>query len=156
MHIPYMTFLDAVAASAFFFFAGAAIAYAKLGKPSLRQVFALLLLILAAIRTPYAQIVFFVLFPLLVIKTGSIETRTLTLKNDISYGLYIYAFPVQQAIYHVLATSLTPAIMALTALGATAVLASLSWFFVEKPILSNRAVIAAGIGEIKRRVLVRQ
>ncbi len=144
-----LNMLNAVSANAFFFFAGAAIARLNLGNASMRQIIILFLLILVTARFSFAPLVFFILLPLLIIKTGSIETRTLILKNDISYGLYIYAFPIQQTTYHFLSTSLSPAILALLACIATTIPAILSWFFIEKPILTNRNLITAKIHGLK-------
>jgi peptidoglycan/LPS O-acetylase OafA/YrhL len=54
---------------------------------------------------------------------------------DISYGLYIYAFPVQQSLISTgVATS--PAMNMLLAGLATATLATLSWYGIEKPALA--------------------
>jgi peptidoglycan/LPS O-acetylase OafA/YrhL len=52
--------------------------------------------------------------------------------GDYSYGVYIYAFPVQQCLMH-LWPSLGPIALFGTALASTLVLAVLSWHFVEKP-----------------------
>jgi peptidoglycan/LPS O-acetylase OafA/YrhL len=61
--------------------------------------------------------------------------KTFARHNDISYGVYIYAFPVQQlfALWGVPEWGLVPYILATTpvVLG----LAALSWWFVEKPAL---------------------
>jgi peptidoglycan/LPS O-acetylase OafA/YrhL len=55
--------------------------------------------------------------------------------GDFSYGLYIYAFPVQQlfALYHVNDWGLAPYVFA--CLGGTMVLAVASWYVVERPCL---------------------
>lgn len=62
-----------------------------------------------------------------------VQTSWLRLPNDISYGLYIYAFPVQQILA---ATSLsaTPVpFFAVISFLLTIPLAALSWFVIEKP-----------------------
>jgi peptidoglycan/LPS O-acetylase OafA/YrhL len=55
---------------------------------------------------------------------------------DLSYGLYIYAFPVQQllAMYGINTFGFTPYF--LSALVIAALLAAASWFTIEKPSLS--------------------
>jgi peptidoglycan/LPS O-acetylase OafA/YrhL len=55
---------------------------------------------------------------------------------DLSYGLYIYAFPVQQllALYGVGALGFAPYF--LSALAIAGALAAASWFAIEKPSLS--------------------
>jgi peptidoglycan/LPS O-acetylase OafA/YrhL len=58
-------------------------------------------------------------------------------RNDLSYGTYVWAFPVQQTLaYAGLATS--KIFFILTAGLATLILAALSWFFVEQPALRLR------------------
>lgn len=59
----------------------------------------------------------------------------LRLPNDYSYGIYLYAFPVQQAIMHSAPTQSALALFAMTML-ATVPLAMLSWHLVEKPALN--------------------
>ena len=55
--------------------------------------------------------------------------------GDISYGLYLYAFPVQQLLVLHGQHLLTPVTLFLLALPITGVLAAASWFWVEKPFL---------------------
>jgi peptidoglycan/LPS O-acetylase OafA/YrhL len=64
-----------------------------------------------------------------------IKSKKLRLENDISYGMYIYAFPVQQVLAMVGLAWLNPAVFALTAAAFTAPLAYASWMFIEKPAL---------------------
>ena len=52
--------------------------------------------------------------------------------GDLSYGLYIYAFPVQQTMLWLTRGRLDPLASLLLAAGVTAVLAFLSWHLVEK------------------------
>lgn len=54
---------------------------------------------------------------------------------DISYGLYLYAFPVQQLLINCTSLGFYPSMVA--AVCVTAVLATLSWFLVEKPALNH-------------------
>ena len=62
--------------------------------------------------------------------------RNFDRRMDLSYGLYIYAFPVQQllALYGLSALGFTPYFLG--ALAITAALAAASWFSIEKPCLS--------------------
>lgn len=53
---------------------------------------------------------------------------------DISYGIYIYAFPIQQALISHFGI-MHPIVHALLALALTAIPATLSWFIIEKPLL---------------------
>ena len=54
--------------------------------------------------------------------------------GDYSYGLYLYAFPIQQAVYQLTGTTSIPTLFVL-ALTATSLFAAFSWHFVEKPTL---------------------
>lgn len=61
--------------------------------------------------------------------------------GDYSYGTYIYAFPVQQAVVE-LAGPMTPLENMLLALPITLLLAVVSWYVVEKPGLDRRHALA--------------
>ncbi|PXW76293.1 peptidoglycan/LPS O-acetylase OafA/YrhL [Blastomonas natatoria] len=55
--------------------------------------------------------------------------------GDYSYGIYIYAFPVQGLMVHMSKGAMSPAENIATALPITIFLAVVSWHFVEKPAL---------------------
>lgn len=57
------------------------------------------------------------------------------LKNDISYGVYIYAFVVQQLLFQLFNYQMLPAINILLTLFITIPIALLSWKFIEEPAL---------------------
>lgn len=64
--------------------------------------------------------------------------RLPNLKNaDISYGLYLYAFPIQQSLMLWVAPRwpMTPYVLFLLSTACTAPVAALSWFLVERPFL---------------------
>lgn len=63
--------------------------------------------------------------------------RRLAARGDISYGIYIYAFPVQQSIVATLGT-IDPFVLGLIATPLVWVLAVISWRFVEQPFLRRR------------------
>jgi peptidoglycan/LPS O-acetylase OafA/YrhL len=75
-----------------------------------------------------------------VIVSGAlIRHKRLTLHNDLSYGVYIYAFPTQQILVICGLASLSPvAFFPLSAL-ATLPLAALSWFLIEKHAIALKA-----------------
>ena len=56
-------------------------------------------------------------------------------KRDLSYGLYIYAFPVQQTVALIAGSSLGPPLFLVASLAGTLPLAFLSYVFVERPAL---------------------
>lgn len=68
--------------------------------------------------------------------------RRLVLANDLSYGTYVYAFPIQQSL---LALGVTAAWLpfAAASIASTLPAAAASWFLVEKPILRRRQVTPA-------------
>jgi len=68
--------------------------------------------------------------------------------GDLSYGVYIYAFLVQQSVAHLTDNRLTAMQNALVTLPIVLVLAWLSWHLVEKPMLSLKpGARSAGIRE---------
>lgn len=56
--------------------------------------------------------------------------------GDISYGVYIYAFPIQQSVVSLLGNDVPPLTLFWYSLPVTCLLALLSWMFVEKPSLA--------------------
>jgi len=60
--------------------------------------------------------------------------------NDLSYGTYIYGFPVQQLIHIALPTVNGPLLFALMSVVATLPLAWLSYRFVERPALKYKSL----------------
>ncbi|MDD2924968.1 acyltransferase [Rhodoferax sp.] len=63
----------------------------------------------------------------------------LPLPNDYSYGIYLYAFPVQQAIVHSMPVQSPLLLFAITML-ITVPLAVVSWHLVEKPALKFKKI----------------
>jgi peptidoglycan/LPS O-acetylase OafA/YrhL len=75
-----------------------------------------------------------------VIVSGAlIHNRYLRLPTDLSYGVYIYAFPMQQLLVICGLVRLNPFVFAIIATIATLPLAALSWFLIEKPAQSLKA-----------------
>ncbi|RJX76583.1 acyltransferase [Pseudomonas sp. LS-2] len=62
--------------------------------------------------------------------------------GDYSYGVYIYAFPVQEILAHQI-KGIGPVSMMLVAFPIVLIAAMLSWHFVEKPAMSRRHTFAA-------------
>ena len=60
--------------------------------------------------------------------------------GDLSYGMYQFAFPVQQTIVHVAGPSLPLGVNIAVCFAVTLVLAALSWHFVERPALALKAI----------------
>jgi peptidoglycan/LPS O-acetylase OafA/YrhL len=86
----------------------------------------------------------------LLIAVGAlVKVQRLRLENDVSYGTYIYAFPVQQVLACAGLSVLGVPLFAAVATALTLGLATLSWYGVEKPamrlknVLRRRGVVAA-------------
>lgn len=75
-----------------------------------------------------------------VIVSGALIRKT-RLRNDFSYGVYIYAFPVQQLLAGFGLTRLNPFLFFLLATAATLPIAALSWFVVEKRAMALKSRI---------------
>ena len=68
--------------------------------------------------------------------------RRLTAPGDLSYGIYVYAFPVQQSVAAIWG-AIDPLLMMAIAFPVTYVLAFLSWRLVERPALALKRFVAA-------------
>lgn len=87
-------------------------------------------------RNPAYQMVFYVCLSIITILIGiSFKENLIAGKFDISYGIYIYAFPVQQIIINKTTLSFYPSMAAAAAI--TLLLATASWYWVEKPFLKR-------------------
>jgi peptidoglycan/LPS O-acetylase OafA/YrhL len=64
--------------------------------------------------------------------------RRLTAPGDVSYGIYVYAFPVQQSVAALWGPGLRPGVMLAIALPVTYALALLSWRLIERPALRRK------------------
>ena len=67
--------------------------------------------------------------------------RPLTRPGDVSYGIFIWAFPVQQTLLH-LWPGVSPWVLLAVALPVTYLIALLSWRLVEQPALRQKAKLA--------------
>jgi peptidoglycan/LPS O-acetylase OafA/YrhL len=97
---------------------------------------------LLSLRTPYTDIASFFCLPYLVLYLAFYPTRHL--KNagrygDFSYGLYIYAFPVQQSLAYAF-PGISPAPMLLLTVPATLLLAIASWKLIESRALAMKGI----------------
>ncbi|MEH7179426.1 acyltransferase family protein [Neobacillus vireti] len=73
--------------------------------------------------------------------------------GDFSYGIYIYAFPIQQVMTHIFNNQLTPIENFLLSFPVTLVFAIISWYLVEKRALKYKKVSIKSLLE-KRKVYV--
>ena len=63
---------------------------------------------------------------------------TIRIKNDISYGVYIYTFPMQQLIFQLSGFSQSTFANLLLSLCCSGILGFLSWIYIEKPALKSK------------------
>ncbi|WP_298369944.1 acyltransferase [Azospirillum sp.] len=122
------------------FFAGASLCKFDTVLPRLPSVlFALLLLFVACMGTSALPVVTYFVLPYLIFCIAFEEnkmTQMISEIGDLSYGVYIYAFPVQQLVVLMFGTAMGAILsMTLTTL-LTFPLAALSWFLVERPMMS--------------------
>ncbi|KUH94634.1 acyltransferase [Mycobacterium sp. IS-1556] len=97
-------------------------------------------LVLAASLMPNYRVIGAIPLAYAIIVSGALlHNKRLRLRTDLSYGVYIYAFPVQQLLVIGGLASLNPFVFAIIAAIATLPLAVLSWFLVEKPALSLKS-----------------
>jgi peptidoglycan/LPS O-acetylase OafA/YrhL len=73
--------------------------------------------------------------------TLALRLPALPVRADLSYGLYIYGWPVAQMIVHHL-PGIGPLQLAVLSLAATLPLAAASWHLVERPMLARRRAAA--------------
>lgn len=64
--------------------------------------------------------------------------KALTQRADLSYGIYLYAYPIQQLLIQFLGVQIDPFLLFVLALPTVAALAWLSWKLVEQPILHRK------------------
>jgi peptidoglycan/LPS O-acetylase OafA/YrhL len=75
----------------------------------------------------------------IIVSGALIRNKWLRLNTDLSYGVYIYAFPIQQLLVVSGLAFLHPILFAIVAAAATLPLAALSWFAVEKPTIALKS-----------------
>jgi peptidoglycan/LPS O-acetylase OafA/YrhL len=125
-----------------YFFAGAVLCVYANRIPASRSLVAISAAVLAAAAlTNHVQAVGALPLAYLLIWLGSVlPLQAVGRRNDISYGVYIYAFPVQQLL--VLTGAHALGILPFTALCVlcTIPLAALSWFLVEEPAMRLKRV----------------
>jgi len=91
----------------------------------------------------YIKAICIAYFVLLLALHPKLQLRSIDRWGDISYGLYIYAFPVQQTIAHLI-PKVQPMTMFILSTVITVILALLSWHLVEKPALKLKGKIKFG------------
>lgn len=72
------------------------------------------------------------------IGASDVPTPKILHSGDYSYGIYLYGFPVQQAVYSLTPSITSPWLQFLLALPPIVLFAVFSWHCIEKPILAQR------------------
>lgn len=70
--------------------------------------------------------------------TKNAKFSNFTKYGDFSYGIYIYAFPIQQLVTQIFGGEMVPFINFLISFVITLIFAVLSWWFIEKPSLKMK------------------
>ncbi|MDO5629617.1 MAG: acyltransferase, partial [Mobilicoccus sp.] len=96
--------------------------------------------VIASMWLPEYRLVGALLLAYALIAAGALmRRRWMILRTDISYGVYVYAFPVQQILAAAGLHHLGLPLYAVTAFAITCVLAWLSWTLIESPALKLKA-----------------
>jgi peptidoglycan/LPS O-acetylase OafA/YrhL len=97
-------------------------------------------IVLLAGQLPDYRVVAAVPLAYAVVVSGALlHHKWLRLRNDLSYGMYIYAYPTQQLLAVCGLLSLNPWLFCFTVAIATLPLAAASWFLIEKPARSLKS-----------------
>ncbi len=99
---------------------------------------ALLALWILTFKTRYGICSMFVAIPYTTIFLGRSSNQIISnfgKYGDFSYGIYIYAFPIQQSLIEIFGKNLSPYLFFFYSLGITTCFAFLSWHLVERPAL---------------------
>ena len=98
------------------------------------------IIVLAASLLPDYRLIAAVPLAYAIIVSGAlIHNKRLRLRTDLSYGVYVYAFPIQQLLVICGLGSMNPIAFWVLAAIATVPIAALSWFLVEKPAMSMKS-----------------
>lgn len=93
-------------------------------------------IVLASSALPNYRVIGAIPLAYAIIVSGAlIRNKRLTLRTDVSYGVYIYAFPIQQLLVICGLAFLAPPVFAIVATAVTLPLAAMSWYLIEKPAL---------------------
>jgi peptidoglycan/LPS O-acetylase OafA/YrhL len=96
-------------------------------------------------RTPWFREIFVLTWSYAIFYVGFLQYKPLLVYNrlgDYSYGTYIYAFPVEQAVAALSKGSPSPVAIFLPSLPLTLLFAVLSWHLIEKRALARRSLVS--------------
>lgn len=125
-----------------YFLGGALMHYIKIQQINYRWLLILAIACLLCVKFSFWYMIFYIFWPIVIIGIGLASFPVINQVDkyvgDISYGIYLYAFPVQQAL---IALELVeqPIHLIWLSLLITSVLAKVSWEYVEKPFLKFKS-----------------
>ena len=102
-----------------------------------------LVALIASFKWKYGSEVSYLVLPYIVLYFGLFKIKMFDVFSkygDFSYGLYIYAFPVQQAIVYFFKNKISTMELFASAFVVTLLLAVCSWNFIEKPFMKLKSV----------------
>jgi peptidoglycan/LPS O-acetylase OafA/YrhL len=101
-------------------------------------------------RTPSVELTYFGLIPCLVVWLAFSHrdlVGRLHLPGDYSYGIYVFAFPVQQLLAHSFHGTLRIRTLLVLSIAATTIVGMLSWHWIEKPALQKKPQKPGELGD---------
>lgn len=133
----------------FFFSGGLLFLVRDIYRPSGLHAFLAVGVFAIALSTPYAEFVYALTLPVIVMYLAFVRVPTISQFGkfgDFSYGIYIYAFPIQQVVTYMNNGNISVNSLFLVSFIFTLMAAVISWFLFEKPALKLKGGL--------RRVLI--
>jgi peptidoglycan/LPS O-acetylase OafA/YrhL len=94
------------------------------------------LVLLISIYQNYLQYTLLICLPYVIVATGiGFRFEKFNKYGDFSYGMYIYAFPVQQSVVYLWNAKLSLTVFFMSSFLITLLFSALSWKFIEEPAL---------------------
>lgn len=104
-----------------------------------RFIFLSLLLLVIGFKTNYAQIITLLTLPYLILSVAiKFNTFSFNKYGDFSYGMYIYAFPIQQLVVSLWGEHLDLKSFFIISFLFTLIISIMSWHFIEKQFLKYK------------------
>lgn len=96
----------------------------------------------STVLATYLSVVFLTYIIIAIAFYKPLPFKTIGKYGDFSYGLYLYAFPVQQLIVHFSKAELSLFAMVMLSVFFTFPFAFLSWYLIEKPSINFKKLIS--------------
>jgi len=143
--IFYMPAYDLLCSSLFFYVG--VLCYLYRDKIILRHGLAIcsMILFFISLKLPYGLVLNLFILPYLILYFASLDIAVLRKFNrttDLSYGIYLYAFPIQQTIMHFIRKQLNVMTFFIISYFITLIIAYLSSLLIEKPFMKFKDIKA--------------